>query len=456
MKRPFSIPVLLAVLVVASKSGWGAEPGELPTRFGIPGAKLSVRMRDAGDGAVVLRALGRNWTEPVFPKDGAVQLELPTVRVPIAFAVVAAGKAGPVLARVVVYPADYRLKWDEKIALSVESESPAWLKEWLAATNLPVKTVKPGDDPVSVERGAGSAGLYIVARAGAGKSPQQFIERHAQWQTNVLVLDAEWFGEPANEESQLPARKGDCFHHGLAALNRYAWPQAVAFQSVTGPWPGIANRWVWIDGPSSPLVEEVRASGSSRRIVFSYLPWHQQLGIETADAMFLAVLQEAARNSAGEPELNRQFVLVWPPAETVTPTTRPVLSACLQKRQSPRDINSLEPKSSPDSLVARPPLLILDLRGPALSTNEAEALPAVSTKQDWLVLGTDAAVELPRPDDAKDSEETDGAKKTRVIHLKDDALPSSLKGQVRLMQALTDQGVFIGKFRDSEIIRRDP
>src|SRR5262245_25493452 len=457
MKHLFSNPVRFTFLLVVSNSAWAAEPGELPTRFGTPGMKMSVRLRDAGDGPVVLRALGRNWTEPVTPKDGAVQLELPTVRVPIAFAVVAAGKAAPVLARVVVYPADYRLKWDEKIALSVESESPAWLKEWLAATNLPVKTVKPGDDPVSVERGAGSAGLYIVARAEAGKSPQEFIERHAQWQMNVLVLDAEWFGEPANEESRLPARKGDCFHHGLAALNRYAWPQGVAFQSVAGPWPGIANRWVWIDGPTSPLVEEVRASGNSRRIVFSYLPWHEQLGIETADAMFLAVLQEAARNSAGEPELNRPFVLFWPPAETVVPATRPVLATCLRERQAPRNASTLEPKATlPETLVARPPLSILDLRGPALSTNEAAALPAVSPKQDWLVLGTDPEVEIPDPDAVKDSEEPDGTKKTRAIHLKDDALPASLKGQVRLMQALTDQGVFIGKFRDFKTIRRDP
>jgi hypothetical protein len=169
------------------------------------------------------------------------------------------------------------------------------------------------------------------------------------------------------------------------------------------------------------------------------------------------VLQAAARNSAGDSELNRQFVLVWPPAESVTPTTRPVLTACLRGRQSPRDLSTLEPKSSlPESLVARSPLSILDLRGPALSTNDAAALPAVSPKQDWLVLGADPGVELPRPDPAKDSEEPDGAKKTRVIHLQDDALPSSIKGQVRLMQVLTDQGVFIGKFRDTKSIRRDP
>jgi hypothetical protein len=418
---------------------------------------MSVRLRDGADGPVVLRALGRNWTESVTPKDGAVQLELPAVRVPIAFSVVAAGKAGPVLARLVVYPADYRLKWDEKVTLSVESDAPAWLKEWLAATNLPAKIVKPGDDPPAAERGAGGAGLFIVARAGAGKSAQEFIERDAQWQTNVLILDAEWFGEPANEESRLPVREGKCFHHGLAELNRYTWPQGVVFQSVTGPWPGIANRWVWIDGPSSPLVEEVRAAGNRRRIVFSYLPWHQQLGIETADAIFLAVLQEAARNSAGEPELNRQFVLVWPPAEMVTATARPVLAAGLRERQLRQDASPLEPKSSlPESLTARSPLPILDLRGPALSTNDAAALPAISPRQDWLVLGIDPGVELPEPDPAKDSEEPDGAKKTRVIHLKDDALPSSLRGQVRLMQVLTDQGVFIGKFRDMKTIRRDP
>jgi hypothetical protein len=454
--KPAAFLSLVAVSLAAS-AACGAEPGELPTRFAVPGTKLSVRLPEAGDGPVVLRALGRNWTEPVTPKDGAVQIELPAIRVPIAFSVVSAAKAGPVLARVVVYPADYRLKWDEKITLSIESEAPAWLKEWLAATNLPAKTVKPGDEPAAADRGSGGAGLFIVGRTAAGKSPQEFIERHALWQTNVLVLDAEWFGAPANEESRLPIREGDCFHHALAGLNRYAWPQAVSFQSVTGPWPGIANRWVWIDGPTSPLVEEVRASGNSRRIVFSYLPWHQQLGIETADAIFLSVLQAAARHSAGDTELNRQFLLVWPPAETVTPATRPVLATCLRERQSPRDLSTLEPKSSlPDSLVTRPPLSILDLRGPALSTNDAAVLPAVSLKQDWVVLGADPGVELPRPDPAKDSDEPEGAKKTRVIHLKDDALPSSLKGQVRLMQVLTDQGVFIGKFRDTKTIRRDP
>jgi len=88
--------------------------------------------------------------------------------------------------------------------------------------------------------------------------------------------------------------------------------------------------------------------------------------------------------------------------------------------------------------------------------NEAAALPTVSPKQDWLVLGTDPGVDLPQPESATEPREPEGAKKTRVIHLKDDAFPSSTKGLVRLMQVLTDQGVFIGKFPDTKTIRRDP
>jgi hypothetical protein len=336
MKPLSSIPIYLALVLLSGSVGWGAEPEKFPSRFAVPGTKLTVRLRGAGDGAVVLRALGRNWTDPILPKDGAVQIDIPPVRVPIAFSVVAAGKTEPVLARVVAYPADYRLKWDEKVSLSIDAEAPEWLREWLAVTNFPAKTVKLADVPVRPERDPGSAALLLVGRAVAGKTAAEFIERQAHWQSNVLIVDAEWFGEPAKEVARLPAGPEDCFHYALAELNRYAWPQGVAFQEVTGPWPGVANRWVWVDGPTAPLVEEVRGSRNNRRIVFSYLPWHQQLGIETADAIFLSVLQEAARTSSAETGLDREFVLVWPPAETVAPATRPVLAASLRERRAAR------------------------------------------------------------------------------------------------------------------------
>jgi hypothetical protein len=438
----------LVALSLAGSYACGTEPAELPTRFATSGTTVSLRLRDAA-GPVVLRALGRNWIDPVTPKAGAIEVELPAVRVPITFSVVASDKTEPVLARVIVYPPQYRLKWDERVALVVDAGGPAWLQEWLAATGLPAKPVTLRDLPVGPDRDAGDGGLVIVGRAAAGKSSNEFIERHAQWQINVFVLEAEWFGEPANEEVRLGTGPDERFHHALVELNRYAWPHGVSFSGMAGPWPGIANRWVWIDGPSAPLVEEVRSSQSNRRIVFNYLPWRQQLGIETADAIFLSVLKEAARNTAAGEGLDRDFVLHWPPAEVVSAATRPVLAACLRERQTRRDAADSEPRSIP----ARAPLPILDLRGPALTANEAADLPVVSVDQDWLVLGSDPGVALPDPPPAKGSHESGAIKKPRLIHLEDDALPSSSRGRVRLMQVLTDQGISIGKIK---VIRRDP
>jgi len=451
MKTASSIS--LVVLLLAGATGRGAEPAELPTRFSSSGKKVTLRLSDVGGGPVVLRALGRNWTDPITPRDGTIEVELPAVRVPVAFSVVPAGKTEPALARIVVYPADHHLSWDDKVPLLFDAESPAWLKEWLTATGLPAAPVKLGAFPVGDARAAGGSGVLVVGRSGAGQTASEFVERQATWQVNVLVLEADWFDGQANEEIRLPA-KPECFHHALAELNRFTWAQGLAFRGAAGPWPGIANRWVWIDGPATPLVEEFRASAHNRRAVFNYLPWREQLGIETADSIFLSVLKEAARGCSTAEGLDREFDLVWPPAEMVSATTRPVLAACLRQRQARRDeTNSAEKSTPPESTVRKPPLSILDLRGPALSTNDAAALPAVLPDRDWLVLGTDAQVTLPEREKSKESTETGTAKKQRVIHLADDALPSSIQGQVRLMQALTDQGVFIGKLK---IIRRDP
>ena len=58
----------------------------------------------------------------------------------------------------------------------------------------------------------------------------------------------------------------------------------------------------------------------------------------------------------------------------------------------------------------------------------------------------------PEPERVKEGQDAGAVKKSRVVHLEDDVLPASTKGQVRLMQVLTDQGVSIGKLK----IRRDP
>jgi hypothetical protein len=436
-----------AALLLAGSIGWGAEPAELPTRIASSGKVLAVKLSGAVDTPVRLRALGRNWTEPITPHDGSIEVELPPVRVPTVFSVVAAEKTEPALAQIVVYPADYHLAWDKQVLLSHDADSPAWFKEWLSATGLPATSVKLGDFPVGDARIAGGAGLLLVGRSGAGKSAGEFVERHAHWQINVLVLEADWFGEKSNDEVHLPAGT-DSFHHGLAELKRFTWPQSLLFRNVAGPWPGIANRWVWIDGPTAPLLEEFRASTNSRRIVFSYLPWFQQLGIETADAILLSVLKEAARKRSAEEMLDREFHLVWPAGDSVSAATRPVLAACLRAQEARQEGASSGQESEPPQASARrPSLSILDLRGPALSTSDAAALPVVSREQDWLVLGSDPEVMIPDPEQPAELSGHGPAKKDRVIRLTEDALPPSVKGQVRLMQVLTDQGVFIGKLK---------
>ncbi|MBS0261229.1 MAG: hypothetical protein JSS02_04675 [Planctomycetes bacterium] len=455
------VATTLAAITLATLTFWltsplcrGEEAPALPIRFGTSGKPLTVRIADTGGGAVVLRALGRNWTAPITPREGQIAVELPEVRVPVAFSVVLADKPQATLARVVVYPANYRLAWQERVPLLYEKESPAWLKEWLTATGLPAVEVDEAGILKHADRRTGGAALLIVGRTGAGKTAHDFIERQTRWQINVLVLEADWFGAPAHEEIQLAA-KPKCFQQALADLNRLTWAQGVAFPHVAGPWPGIANRWVWIDGPNTPLVEELRASLHNWRVVFNYLPWQEQLGMESADSIFLSVLKEAARVRSREPqgELNRDFELVWPPADMVTATKRPVLAACLRARESRRDETGADKRST--SVVRATwnhPLAILDLRGPALATSEAAAIPPVSSPRDWVVLGDDAGVELPvREQGSSSGNSEDG--KLSVVHLTDDALPASIHSQVRLMQVLTEQGVFVGNFK---ITRREP
>jgi hypothetical protein len=442
-----------AMLLIVYRTGWGEEIASPPVRFASSGQVITVRLPDAGNDPVRLRALGRNLHDPLLPRDGAIQVELPEVRVPTAFSVVSAEKTEPELGRIVVYPRDYHLPWDKQVPLSFDAESPTWFKEWMAVTGLPAAPAKLGDFPVGDVRLTGGAGLLVVGSSGAGKSSSEFVDRHTHWQINVLVLEADWFGESLNEEVRVP-RAPEGFHHGLAELNRYHWPQSLSFRGTAGPWPGIANRWVWIDGPKAPLVEEFRAATNSQRIVFSYLPWSRQLGIETADSIFLSLLKEAARKRATDGPLDREFNFVWPPEETVSATKRPVLAECLRERQLRRDTSHSQPKgTSPDLVLRKAPLSILDLRGPALATSDAEALPVISRERDWLILGTDAGVTIPEAEQAKHYDEQRPESKPKVIHLVDDALPSPSSGNVRLMQILTDQGIFIGNFK---IVRSNP
>lgn len=422
----------LIAVTVALLAG-RAVAQEMPIRFATSEAKVTVRLPEGTEGPVVLRALGRNWTEPAAVRNGSVEFTVPTVRVPLAFDVVTA-EAKRSLVRLVVYPPKYKSAWDEKVPLYVDADAPAWLTEWAAAAGLPVKTVKLGTSPVGADRPPENGGLLIVGQGGAGKASGELVERQAQWQINVLVLEASWFGA-RNEDEFRVGKERERFGHGLAVLKQNTWPQELAFRGAAGPWPGVANRWVWLDGPSSPLVEEVRTSQKGR-LVFNYIPWPQQLGVETADAVFLAILNEAARRDTAEKRLDRSFVVVWPPVEQITATSRPVLAACLRENLARR---------TELGVAERAAVRILDLCGPALSSNEAAGLPEISQMEDWIVLGSDPEVVVPPPAEATES----GAevKKQRVRRVEEDALPQGTRSQVRLMQILTDEGVFIGQLK---------
>lgn len=384
-------------------------------------------------GPVVLRTLGRNWTDPIAVEKETFEIVLPKPRVALRFDVVTSDAPEQPLAQIVVYPMGHRLAWNEKIPLYVDADAPAWFHEWLTAVGVPATVIKSGS-VIPHEK----PGLFVIGRTAAGKTAEELAERRKQWQCPVLVLDAEWFSE-ANPEKVPVAGPPDQFGHALKRLNQYSWPRTLEFQNVAGPWLGVANRFVWIDGPSSPLVERIHTAGKGQ-LVLSYLSWPQQLGLETADSILITILNEAARQDAGVPQLGREFVLLWPPAESVTSKSRPVLFTALRERGTVSSADMVREER-------RSPVSILDLRGPSLAESEAAMLPPVAPDADWIVLGGDRSVTIPQ-------EMNEGHPvKDCIVRLTDDALPSNRRQQVRLMQALSDQGVYFGTLTTT---RREP
>ena len=421
MQRFLLLPIALA-------TAHAVHAQDVPTRFASAGSIVAVRFANAPAGPVVLRALGRNWTEPVTVDKETLEVTLPTARVPLRFDIVSPEAPEQPLARVVSYPNGHRLAWDEKVPLWIDADGPAWLPEWLKAVGISSTTIAPNG---LVPRAKG--GLFIIGRTRAAKSAEEFAQRRAGWPCPVLVLDAEWFGRPETDAVQV-GELPDQFGHALSELNRYAWPGSLTFHGSRSAWEGIANRFVWIDGPTSPLVERIHAPG--HQVVLSYLDWPQQLGLETADAMFLAVLREAARADAPPPELGRDFVLHMSRPEFLTPRLRPVLFAAHRERG----------KVTGDK---RPPLQVLDLRGTTFTDSEVAALPEVTNKNDWIVLGRQSAVTIP----PVPTTESGNSKKDRIVRMFDVGVPAVPLQKVRLMQALSDHGVYFGHLSPH---RREP
>ena len=260
---------------------------------------------------------------------------------------------------------------------------------------------------------------------------------------NVLVLDADWFGDAAG-----PAAVGGGQMRGdlLARTGKQSWAAMLEFRSHRQPAGALANRWVWTaDKANLPLVEKLVVVGTPldavRCVVASYLPWQEQLGRqETADATLLDLLAAAANASA---DGWRKIDIIWPQMDEQTARQRPVLSAAANV--------AIAWKDCPWSAC------VLDLRG-------AERLPdgllaklkalegRIGAKTNvLLILGDDRLLdewEWLKLDRAKKTSRRPGA-----VWLSDDELPPSTENQIRNALTLSELGVPIVPPAEQEKLR---
>ena len=416
--------------------------------------------------AVVLRAFGRTWGSPEpkrtphDPGPTGAEITVPSVRVPTVFSVTPPERPERVLADLVAYP-DKDVEWDNKIALYAAGP-PLWFSQWAGAIGLPVKQLALEELPSAklAPSGKDARSLLILDRVTAGKQLPDAMKLAKEKGVNVLVLDAQWFGEQAGWGNVTPSQ----MLGGLAETAKQRWPQPLKFAFHRRPWPGIANRWAWIvDGQGLPLVEEIRTAPpeglpllpggdpptrekapqleGTPRIILSYIPWQEQLGrSENADASFSALLSAAAATSRQCQWHPIRFVNGdWSePENYACPILLAVRSGGFWKRP---DLPHAKPE------YGEPIHLILDLRGQGKGPNTTETNLSQSCRREiegapvvnLLILGDDRLLEEWK------WLKLDRAKKTinrpGVVWLSNDELPPSKDNQIRLMLKLTEFGV---------------
>lgn len=446
-----------------------AAAGELPVSFGRSGGVVSVRLaggHDRSKSSVVLEAFGQSWAGPVDAKDGRVDFDVPSVRVPTVFRMVTVESPRHVLGELVAYPPGHKLKWDRPSAQAENSEriyrhrepivifikdAPAWFTEWARAVGLPVNTGTVGLTNVFGSEQHGRH-LMVVGRKAAGKDAtgSSSIMRDPM---NVLVLEADWFGKPGPSKiSVVP----ESMAGPLAHFANQHWSAPLDFTRVHAPCPNVVNRWAWIEVDSTPLAERLWAHNVN--VVSSYVPWQQRLGRKAlADLLFQDLLYAAALVPRTPPALKRNIELLWPSKETVQRRTRPVLYASMESGDvlsgSYKPHGFVEGKDALLDLRFMTSLRVIDLRGPNLPDHAVARIRIpkdASERHPLLVLGTDPAVDDGRwaeplnPLDGKQSAKKNvGKEKSGVVWLPNDQLPPSTEAQVRLMQTLTRFGVLL-------------
>jgi hypothetical protein len=255
---------------------------------------------------------------------------------------------------------------------------------------------------------------------------------------NVLVLETDWSGrnKTVNRDiAILPKHTTGA----LADLQTQSWPLPPTFcqRAVR-----ILNRQTWIAGPEHPFVEEIRSpqgGTESFRVVFSYLPWQQQLGRrEMADELLLRLLTETAKGVKDRPALDGRWVLLYPSAKEIKADERPVLAAAMKSAET--DAGG---QTEPEKVRA----YVLDLRGKASPPSdffeETVAMKAIEaqigTQSPLLILGDDPILDtwkwlgLDR--------QHHRSSRPGVLWLLDSSLPPSLNSQLRLMELFTEWNI---------------
>ncbi len=434
---------------------WGVQAAESPAMFFRSGQKVSLPLLRSdlrAEEPFALAAFGRRWDVSMMQKDGTVRFIAPQVRVPVVFQFVVGKKADVYFSSIVIYP-DKDVHWNKDFRLTMVG-GRSWFDQWSDAVGLPVAKHEDVAALLADNRlKRDNPGLLIVAKKKAAGAELAEIERAAaERRLNLLVLDADWFGEIRADErgfAVLPKQMAGA----LADIQEQQWAIPPVFRQYVLPWKEIVNRRTWITGSEYPLVEEIflhRTGAESPRIVLSYLPWREELGRnEVADELFLRLLTEAAKSATDRPSLTDRWYLLFPEAKDVKTEERPVLTAALHSAAGEQ--KDASPAATDDGEVRA---YVLDLRGGPSPTRflESPGVKAAEFSVDkdlpLLILGDDAVLDAWKW--LKLDRDLRRASRPGVFWWPDDTLNPSSKSQLRLMRQFTAWNIFLGKIPEEE------
>jgi hypothetical protein len=450
--------ILAAILLIGLSAL--TQANESPVTFVRSGQKatLPVGQGDEKNRVVLLTASGQRWGEPVAVKSGVAEIVAPEARVPLVFRLATVNDAGArvIPGEVVVYP-DRWLPWDSDKKLSKYKEMrfaavsvPDWFEAWLEAIGFPIEKFSSRES--FRNRGwqtLGKPSVLIVGRKAASRGAAEVGRLAIEYQTNVFVLEADWLDKadlPASGIEITPKQA----RGALADLQVQEWPSSPTFHRQALPWPYIANRLTWIDGAKYPLIEEIysrQKDAAASRIVFSYLPWQEQLGrCEMADELLLRVLAETAKGASDRRPLDGQWRLLYPDREKVKSDKRPVLAAALKSAEESADHRLAAAATSEPRKNCG---YVLDLRGDARLPDEVfgdsgivkSLEERIGKDTPLLILGDDPKLDTWRWLEL--DRERRKSPRPGVIWCPDDSLPASLESQLRVMDVFTQWHILL-------------